>query len=181
MDIAGFIGIILALFFGGLGVAYGGYSVKADYPMIAVLSYVFGGGCIAASIVLAFLRIDGKGKKPPKGDRVADTPLIIMDNGFLAWRESRLVQVVGKQYLNDVVTIDNTTFLNCTFEHVTFAFEGTGPFNMVDCQLIRRNPNQPNFILRSRNPIVIAALQLQIQIAQGTTGPISMRFEPGPP
>jgi hypothetical protein len=121
------------------------------------------------------------GPRLTKGTRTAETPLIVMDNGFLAWRESRLAQVVGRQYMNEEVRVDNTTFLNCTFEHVTFVFEGTGPFNMVDCQLIRRNPNQPNFILRSSNPIVIAALQLQIQVAQGTAGPISMRFEPGPP
>jgi hypothetical protein len=58
MDVGTFIGVMLALFFGGLGIAYGGYSVHTDQPLIAVLSYVFGGGCIAASIVLTFLRID---------------------------------------------------------------------------------------------------------------------------
>jgi hypothetical protein len=44
--------------FGGLGVAYGGYSLNNDHPLIALLSYVLGGAFVAASVVLAFLRID---------------------------------------------------------------------------------------------------------------------------
>lgn len=50
------IGVLLTLFFGGLGVAYGGYSMHADYPFLAVLSYVVGGACVAASIDLAIRR-----------------------------------------------------------------------------------------------------------------------------
>ena len=59
MDVGAFIGVMLGLFFGGLGITYGGYSVHTDYPLIAVLSYVFGAGCVGASVVLTFLRIDG--------------------------------------------------------------------------------------------------------------------------
>jgi hypothetical protein len=58
MDVGAFIGVMLGLFFGGLGISYGGYSVHLDYPLMALLSYVFGGGCVAASVVLTFLRID---------------------------------------------------------------------------------------------------------------------------
>ena len=58
------IGVLLTLFFGGLGVAYGGYSVHADYPFLAVLSYVLGGGCVAASIDLAIRRGAGHERRP---------------------------------------------------------------------------------------------------------------------
>jgi hypothetical protein len=53
-----FIGVFLALFLGGLSVAYGGYSLNNDHPLLAILSYVLGGALVAASVVLAFLRID---------------------------------------------------------------------------------------------------------------------------
>lgn len=52
-----FIGIVSALFFGGFGIAFGGYSLEANHHLAAVLSYVFGGGCVTAAIVLATLRL----------------------------------------------------------------------------------------------------------------------------
>ena len=52
-----FIGIVLTLFFGGFGIAYGGYSLETNHHLAAVLSYVFGGGCVTAAIVLATLRL----------------------------------------------------------------------------------------------------------------------------
>jgi hypothetical protein len=64
MDVGAFTGLMLGLFFGGLGIGYGGYSMHSDYPLIAALSYVFGGGCVAASIVLTFLRIGQRESKP---------------------------------------------------------------------------------------------------------------------
>ncbi len=47
------IGVILTLLFGGLGLAFGGYEMHADYPLIAVLSYVVGAGCVGAAVDLA--------------------------------------------------------------------------------------------------------------------------------
>jgi hypothetical protein len=58
MDGGAFVGVVLGLFFGGLSVAYGGFSFHTDYPLIAFLSYVLGGGCVAASVVLTFLRVE---------------------------------------------------------------------------------------------------------------------------
>src|SRR5450755_3292896 len=58
MDSGAFVGVVLGLFFGGLSVAYGGFSSHTDYPLIAFLSYVLGGGCVAASVVLIFLRVE---------------------------------------------------------------------------------------------------------------------------
>ena len=154
-------------------------SPNSSLPGIFMGAFVLFGVIVLAANALTHSKLSRQASQSLAP--AAESPLIRMENGFLAWREGRLAQVVGRQYLNEEVRLDNTTFLNCTFEHVTFVFEGGAPFNIIDSQLIRRNPNQPNFVLRSSNPIVIAALQLQVQIAQGTVGPITMRFEPGPP
>jgi hypothetical protein len=115
----------------------------------------------------------------PKPDGIPlESPLRLLPNGALDWRETRLTQIANKHYVNDTVCLDNTTFINCSFEHTTFIYEGTGAFNMIECQLIRRNPNEANFVLRSGNPIVIASFQLQLKVAQGGPGLIRMRFEP---
>jgi len=38
MDLGAFLGVVLALFFGGLGIGYGGYSVQSTFPPLAVFS-----------------------------------------------------------------------------------------------------------------------------------------------
>jgi hypothetical protein len=157
-------------------------SANSSLPSTFMGAFVLFGVIALVANALTHSKLSKLSAQRPSGTtRAAESPLVVLENGFLAWRDSRLAQVVGKQYLNDTVHLDNTTFLHCTFEHVTFVFEGTAPFNIIDSQLVRRNPNQPNFVLRSSNPIVMAALQLQVQVAQGTAGPITMRFEPGPP
>jgi hypothetical protein len=55
MDTGALIGIVLALFFGGLGLAYGGFSLETHNHLLAVFSYVVGGGFVAAAIVLTFV------------------------------------------------------------------------------------------------------------------------------
>jgi len=52
-----FIPVCLGLFFGGFALAYGGYSLEPTHHFSPILSYVFGGGCVASAIVLAALRI----------------------------------------------------------------------------------------------------------------------------
>jgi len=48
----------LALFVGGIGVAYAGYQFEQNHRILARLSYVIGGGFIVAAVILAFLTID---------------------------------------------------------------------------------------------------------------------------
>jgi hypothetical protein len=55
--VLGVVGLIVTLILGGLGIAYGGYSVKADYPVLAVLSYVLGSGLVAGAVVAGILII----------------------------------------------------------------------------------------------------------------------------
>lgn len=55
MDTGARIGITLTLAFGGLGLAYGGYSLETNHHLIAVMSYVVGGGCICAAITLTLM------------------------------------------------------------------------------------------------------------------------------
>jgi hypothetical protein len=59
MDSGAFAGLVLGLFFGGLSVVYGGFSFHTYYPVIAILSYVLGVGCVTASVVLTLLRVEG--------------------------------------------------------------------------------------------------------------------------
>src|ERR1700722_13782538 len=105
------------------------------------------------------------------------SPLRLLPNGMLTWQPTKIVQIANKSYSNATVYLDNMTFINCQFEHTTFVYEGTGPFNMIDCQLVRKDQNEVNFVLRSGNPIVIAAFQLQAKTVQGGSGLKGMRFE----
>lgn len=50
------VGIVLALFFGGVATVYGGYTLETNHRVWAVLSYSFGAACMGAAIVLVILR-----------------------------------------------------------------------------------------------------------------------------
>lgn len=108
------IGIVLALFFGGLGIAIGGYSLEQNHHRVAVLSYVFGGGCVAAAIVLATLLLD-----PGILQARANNP---------DWSAFKYADVWGQHFANQTVRLDGKFFHNCTFDGVTFEYDGTGPF-----------------------------------------------------
>jgi hypothetical protein len=50
-----------------------------------------------------------------------------------------LVSEVGKHFgKNDYISLDNTRFVNCSFDECNFLYSG-GPFEMENCQL--RNSN----------------------------------------
>src|ERR1019366_3151019 len=52
MDTIEIVGIVLTLLFGAAALTYGGYSMKAEYPLRAILSYVIAGGCVAAALII---------------------------------------------------------------------------------------------------------------------------------
>ena len=54
MDAGATAGIVTAFLFGGVAFVYGGYSLEHDHRFWAVLSYVTGGACIVAAVMLAF-------------------------------------------------------------------------------------------------------------------------------
>jgi hypothetical protein len=56
MDNGTFVGLMFGLFGLGLGFGFGGYEIKVAHPVIALFSYLCGGGCIGASIALSLYR-----------------------------------------------------------------------------------------------------------------------------
>src|SRR5712691_5588325 len=65
MDVGGFVGLVVALFFGGAAIVYGGYVLEANRRMVAHFSYTFGAACMAAAITLAGFRIGWPVSMPP--------------------------------------------------------------------------------------------------------------------
>jgi hypothetical protein len=55
MDTSTVATIVLGLFFGGIATVFGGYSLQQSHHFLAILSYVVGGGFVAASAVLTFV------------------------------------------------------------------------------------------------------------------------------
>jgi hypothetical protein len=92
---------------------------------------------------------------------LTDWPLERLANGMLDWKQIRYEQIANKAFLNTEVPLDGKRYIDCTFEHCTFIYEGMAPSEIIgDCKLIRRYPDEVNFILKSSNPVVIAAWQL---------------------
>jgi hypothetical protein len=110
-----------------------------------------------------------------------ESPLTRLDNGMLDWRPThKLKAIANKHFLNETVVLDGMQYIRCAFEHATFVYEGTAPYEMIDCTTIRREGSEPNFTIRSSNPIVGASLMLNFKLSEGSKGPIGWRFEPGP-
>ena len=174
MDVGAFVGIMLALFFGGFGIAYGGYSMHTDYPLIALLSYVFGGGCIAASIVLTFLRVEHHtGEEVESQFSPQDEPFRIeivdsfgkhpipvsVPKTAEEWSSWQLKKIINQKYIRENVPLDGRNYINCEFEHVTFWYDGTAPAALTDCQFDEESMKA----LHTHNPV----LSQWMAIAQG--------------
>ncbi len=109
-----------------------------------------------------------------------ESPLIRRDTGALDWKPIQFEQIANKAFINAEVPLDGKRYIDCTFEHCTFVYEGSAPGEIIgdNSKLIRRNPNEINFALRSSNPIVTAAWQLQHKVREGGAGLVGTRFEP---
>jgi hypothetical protein len=105
-------GLVLTLFFGGFAIAYGGYTLH--HPRLAILSYVFGAGCVMASIVLATVFLD-------------PTILSARSNNP-DWSTYQYMDVWNQHFANETVRLDGKMFHNCSFSAVTFEYDGTAPF-----------------------------------------------------
>jgi hypothetical protein len=53
-----------------------------------------------------------------------------------AWTRPQFIGVYNKAFKNTWVRLDGHRFTNCTFEHVTFDFEGTAPVDMPGDDII---------------------------------------------
>jgi hypothetical protein len=83
-----FVGLVLALFFGGIALAAWGYDMSAAHPLITVELYVVGYAFVTAAIVISFLRIFGKKTEQPPADQLTRLSTI-----------SVLVKQIGFEYL----------------------------------------------------------------------------------
>lgn len=45
--------------------------------------------------------------------------------------EMKVKQILNQRYLNITVPLDGFEYVNCTFENVTFVYEGKGPSGMI--------------------------------------------------
>ena len=60
----------------------------------------------------------------------------------------------GKTYKDETVQIDGNNFIDCTFDNVTFRFDGEAPFRFANDHF------QGKFALTSNNPVVKATIEL---------------------
>lgn len=74
--------------------------------------------------------------------------------------------VEGRSFRNEEVPLDGRKYVNCTFENVTFVFEGQGAFGFDNSRFVRLLSPQ----LRTRNQIIGATVQL-LQMIQSAGGP----------
>jgi hypothetical protein len=75
--------------------------------------------------------------------------VLILSTGYLHWfampdrkphvfsdwaaMAQQIVPEPRTKFLNEVVTLDGKAFANCSFENVTFRFNGTAPFRIDNC------------------------------------------------
>jgi hypothetical protein len=60
----------------------------------------------------------------------------------------------GKTYKDETVQIDGNNFIDCTFDNVTFRFDGEAPFSFTNDHFTGK------FSLTSNNPVVKATMAL---------------------
>ena len=58
--------------------------------------------------------------------------VILVVRGF--WPKGRLEKIKGHAYKKEIVVLDGKFFHECTFEEVTFRYQGQ-PFNFVNCSV----------------------------------------------
>jgi hypothetical protein len=82
-------------------------------------------------------------------EQAANTPSATNFRDDYPFKEYR-----GKTYKNETVQIDGNNFIDCTFDNVTFRFDGEAPFRFTNDHF------QGAFRLTSNNPIVKSTLVL---------------------
>jgi hypothetical protein len=67
-----------------------------------------------------------------------------------------LHQIREKTFKNETVELDGNSYVNCTFDTVTFKFEGQAPFGFVNSHF----ENLSKLQVVSNNPIIKSTLEL---------------------
>jgi hypothetical protein len=67
-----------------------------------------------------------------------------------------LRQIQTKTFRNETVQIDGNEFIDCTFDNVTFQFDGTAPFRFTNDHF----QGHSKYSITSNNPVIKSTIEL---------------------
>jgi hypothetical protein len=77
------------------------------------------------------------------------------------WNDNApLKQVNNRNFRNETLQIDGVRFFNCSFDHVTFSWRGTGRFDFVESRFLYGLDGKPTNSILSKNLVVNLAFAL---------------------
>jgi hypothetical protein len=88
------------------------------------------------------------------------------------WASYPFQQRWDQAYTKQTVKLDGYDYIRCTFDNVTFHYNGTAPFSFRDCTFIQ----QPPAILSTENNVVAQALSLAAVTHQVMGGKTEINF-----
>jgi hypothetical protein len=66
--------------------------------------------------------------------------------------DEKIKQIWNQSFKNETVLLDGIEYIRCTFDGVTFRYEGKGPTRLTDCNLVRKPGGQVSLL--SNNPAI---------------------------
>jgi hypothetical protein len=91
--------------------------------------------------------------------------------------DQNLKQIVNQTFRNETVDVDGKEFLECTFENVTFKFEGKRAFRFINVKFVR--PSYYRFL--TSNPVVTQTASLLNTLENLTGMNIEHQYLPAEP
>jgi hypothetical protein len=85
------------------------------------------------------------------------------------WEQFKYTDISGRTYRNETVLLDGFSFTNCTWEDVTFVYNGTAP-TVFDC----RWRTTGVFNIRTENPAVKMTVRIIEAFQKATGRPIAL-------
>src|SRR5258705_3799265 len=70
------------------------------------------------------------------------------------WKNYLLTEVRGKEFRREPVKLDGCKFHSCSFEDVTFEYQGTAPFEMINPKITAPRLGKRIVLLKTSHPIV---------------------------
>lgn len=100
-----------------------------------------------------------------------------------AWNGGRAPtnQVIGRHFKREKVYLDDTAYLNCEFDEVTFIYNGTGPISLSDNKIGHFTISTDNPALRDFGGLLYALRALSIPLIDVNTGKPPMAIQPAMP
>jgi hypothetical protein len=145
---------------------------------LQVLQTIFSGiGTLAG--VATFVRMILEGRKPPESRRywpwlvaLGFIAVIVAAQGVAVFRVTegasqtnvdlsqfnsmKMKPILSQTYRNQTLHIDGKEYIDCTFDNVTFIYEGKAPFQFTEAHF----PNGTTIQFGSPNPAINTALHL---------------------